>query len=38
METVVRAPDDGVVAELVARDGHTVQAGDLLVILEAAPD
>jgi len=40
LETVIKAPLDGLVREIVAGAGESVEAGDLLVLIEepvAAP-
>jgi pyruvate carboxylase len=34
LETVVKAPISGVVREIVAGAGESVEAGDLLVVIE----
>ena len=34
LETVIKAPIDGLVREIVAGAGESVEAGDLLVVIE----
>ena len=36
LETVVKAPVTGIVREIVAGAGESVEAGDLLVVIEEA--
>jgi len=37
LETVIKAPITGTVREIVAGAGESVEAGDLLVVIEEAP-
>ena len=37
LETVIKAPISGTVREIVAGAGESVEAGDLLVVIEEAP-
>jgi biotin carboxyl carrier protein len=37
LETVVKAPVTGVVREIVSGAGESVEAGDLLVVVEEQP-